>query len=70
MITKLKQILRDLEKYKEALDAFERAIEINPSFTKAWIGKGIVYDRVKKHQKAMEAYERAVDINPIYSDLI
>ena len=61
-----------LEAAKEIrrLEAFERAIDINPSFTKAWIGKGIVCDRIKKHHKAMEAYERAVDINPIYSDLL
>lgn len=55
-------------KYKEAIDAYTRAIDIKRDFADAYVGLGLAYYKLEKYPEAAEAYETAIGINPsIYS---
>ena len=47
------------QRYEEALAAYEQAIHLDPSYAKAYNGKGIALDALKRNQEAQKAYEKA-----------
>jgi cellulose synthase operon protein C len=55
-----------LEKYNmaEALDAFDKALKINPSAAEAWVGKGIVALQKFEIKDAESHAARALECNP------
>jgi tetratricopeptide (TPR) repeat protein len=55
-----------LGKFKKAIEAYEKAIEINPYYGTAYYNMGIAYTGLGKFKKAIEAYEKAIEINPDY----
>jgi len=60
--------LNDLEKYEEAIKAYDEAIQINPEYDDAWFCKGIALNSLEKYVDAVEAYEKALEINPVDAD--
>ena len=60
----IKELLCDnLNKYDEAIRAFDKAIEINPNDSDAWNEKGIALGKLK-YDEAIKAYDKAIEINP------
>ena len=68
------------ESYAEALEAFEKAIEINPQNSEAWVGKGksmdllaaTTYteeDRLKSYEDALQYYDTAIKTARLDHDL-
>jgi len=53
---KLGNELFENERYKYALMAYTRAIELDPNRVKAWIGKGNIYMEFHEFDKALEVY--------------
>jgi len=53
-------------KLDEAIEAFNRAIKLDPKFSEAWNNKGVALLRQGKYDKALEACNKAIDINPEY----
>ena len=51
-------------KYDDALQAFDKAIEIDPQFEPAWLSRGGILDVQGKHDEAIQAYDKAIEINP------
>ena len=51
-------------RYNEAIEAFDKAIEINPKDSDAWNGKGSVLFKLNKFDEAIKAYDKAIEINP------
>ena len=51
-------------KYTDALDAYNRAIEIDPNFAEAWEEKGINLLNLGKDGEAILAIDKAIEINP------
>ena len=51
-----------------AIEAFEHALDINPSYADAFVGKGNVYYRLGEYSKALEQYDIAIKINPKSSE--
>ena len=49
--------------YEEALDAYDKAIEMDPQLAKAWIGKGNALDVMGKYDEAIEAYDSALNLS-------
>ena len=72
MVTKLGIILGlvyyKLEKYQEAIKAYQKAIEIQPDYQKTWNNLGLVYYKLEKYQESIKAYKKAIEIKP--DDLI
>ena len=60
---------QDEEKYLEALDCFQKAIEIKPDFIPAWVYKGITLEQLKRYEEAIACYTEAIDRNPGVADL-
>lgn len=55
---------------EEALNAFKKAIEIEPNAYEAWYGKGAVLNKLNKLQDALAAHEQAIKIEPNYQPSI
>jgi tetratricopeptide (TPR) repeat protein len=53
--------------YEKAIEAYKRAIELNPDFTEAYYHLGMAYSSLGKYKEAVEAYSRAVRIKPDYA---
>jgi superkiller protein 3 len=53
-----------LNKYDEAIAAYNKAIEINPQYSYAWADKGKALVKLGKSEKAITAYDKALEINP------
>jgi len=56
--------LVNLERYEDALEAYEKAIEIKPDYLSALNNKGTALRNLGKNEDALEAYEKAIDIKP------
>ncbi|MGE3854174.1 MAG: protein kinase, partial [Planctomycetota bacterium] len=58
------QVLRRLQKLKEAEAAYLRCIELDPSHDKAWCNLGGVRFTRKDFSGALKDFERALELNP------
>jgi tetratricopeptide (TPR) repeat protein len=47
-----------------ALDAFERALALDPSFEAAWVQKGAALSELDRQQEALDADEHALALDP------
>ena len=54
----------DAGKYKEAIEAYNNAIRLDPNYAIAYNNRGNTYDDLKEYAKAIEDYNRAIDLNP------
>ena len=56
-----------LEQHKSAIGDFEKAIELNPSYTEAYYNCGAAYLGLGQHERALENYNKAIELNPSYA---
>ena len=56
-----------LEQHKGAIGDFEKAIELNPSYTEAYYNCGAAYFGLKQYESARENYNKAIELNPSYA---
>src|SRR5659263_70521 len=49
--------------YDKTIEAFNKAIAIDPNNGHAWFGKGQVFAKLGEYHKAIEAFNRAIAIN-------
>jgi superkiller protein 3 len=52
--------------FSKAIQAYQKVIELDPSFVEAYNNLGIAYQMIGEIDKAFEAYERTTKINPNY----
>jgi tetratricopeptide (TPR) repeat protein len=52
------------ERYEEALDSYEKALQINPDLAHAWSGKGKALDRLNRYEEALNFYDQAIQRDP------
>lgn len=50
--------------YLQALDNYNKALEIEPNFTNAYINRGLLYRGNKKYDMALKDYTKALEIDP------
>jgi tetratricopeptide (TPR) repeat protein len=50
-------------KFKEAIETYEKTIEIKPDYYEAYYGIGVAYAMLNEFDKALEAYEKAIVLN-------
>ncbi|GHO95422.1 hypothetical protein KSF_054700 [Reticulibacter mediterranei] len=62
-IVNLSIALIKLEKYQEALEAFEQAISLDPNNARIFLAKGTLLIMLNRHQEALEAFEQAISLN-------
>ncbi len=53
-----------LGKYSEAIKAYDKAVELDPKYFKAYIDKGVILlNNFKKYEKAIKVFDQAIAIN-------
>jgi tetratricopeptide (TPR) repeat protein len=60
--------LYDLQRYQEALNTYEQAVEIRGDYADAWNGKGKALYELKKYQDALIAYDKSIQLKPDFFD--
>ena len=56
--------LSKLGKFEEAIECYDKAIEINPNFFLALGNKGLALFNLKRYEEAMECFDKIIDIEP------
>ena len=56
--------LGNLKRHAEALEACEKAIDLDPKNAGAWSSKGVALNNLERHAEALEAFEKAIDLDP------
>ncbi len=59
--------LHRLKRDEEALTAYNRAIELDPTYDVAYNNKGTALNNLKRHEEALDAYNRAIELDPIHA---
>ena len=60
--------LANLGKHQQAIECFDKAIEINPNDVNIWNSKGTAFHYLSKYQQAIECFDKAIEINPNDAD--
>ncbi|MBF2066846.1 MAG: tetratricopeptide repeat protein [Calothrix sp. C42_A2020_038] len=60
--------LYELQRYKDALNTYQKAVEIRDDYAEAWYGKGKVLHELRRYQDALLAYDKAIQISPNSKD--
>jgi tetratricopeptide (TPR) repeat protein len=55
--------LNSLERYDEALECLEKAIEIDSNYARAWAHRGDVLESLKRYDEALVSYDRAIELD-------
>jgi tetratricopeptide (TPR) repeat protein len=54
-----------INQYRDALDAYSRAIRLNPNISEVWYDLGTLYESCHNQiQDAVDAYQRAAELDP------
>jgi tetratricopeptide (TPR) repeat protein len=59
----------DLQKqgqYRDALDAYNQAVELDPYYSIAWNGRGNALTALGYYEEAIRSYNRAIELDPYY----
>lgn len=56
------------EKSEDALIAYDKATEVDPSHVSAWNNKGLALFRLKRYQQAIDCYDKALELNPNHAN--
>lgn len=62
--TQAGRLLIRMERFTPALNAYLRALEIDPELHVAWFNLGYLYLQIQRHQQAIEAFRRAAALDP------
>jgi len=50
--------------FENAIDAYTKAIELNPKYTDAYYSRGTAYDDFGNYDQAVNDYSKAIELNP------
>jgi len=54
--------------YQQAINDFNKAIEIYPKLVDAYVNRGSVYFKLGNYQQSMIDYNKAIELNPEYTE--
>ena len=55
---------------KEAIECYDKALEIDAKKASAWYNKGLAFGNLGKYEQAIECYDKALEIEPNYADVL
>jgi len=55
-------------KYNEALNAYNRSLEINSICSSTWFNRGVVLSKLGNNKEALQSYEEAIRLNPLQAN--
>jgi PAS domain S-box-containing protein len=51
-------------KFQEAIQCFDRVIEIEPNHSGAWNGRGVCLKELGRYEEAIQCFEKVISLNP------
>ncbi|MFX1396842.1 MAG: tetratricopeptide repeat protein [Promethearchaeota archaeon] len=61
------QIFYNMERFKDAIERFDKALKIDPEYIEAWGNKGAALAFLNKYNEAAECYDKSLEIDPNFS---
>jgi predicted O-linked N-acetylglucosamine transferase (SPINDLY family) len=61
-------VLRDLQRYQEAVDSYDRAIVLAPGYAEAHNNRGAALMALKRADAALDSYASAISLRPDYAE--
>lgn len=58
---------RNLERYREAIEAYREALRLKPDFATAWNNLGFAYQKMGRSREEIEAYQEALRLKPDFA---
>merc|ERR1719281_1438413 len=55
---------RKLNRFEEALQSYDRTIEIQPDHAQAFNNRGRVLEELNRFEEALQSYDRTIEIQP------
>ncbi|MBH8563665.1 tetratricopeptide repeat protein, partial [Nostoc sp. CENA67] len=65
-LNKQANTLFELQRYQDALAAYQEAVNIRPDYAQGWNGQGKTLSALKRYKEALAAYDKAIQIQPDY----
>ena len=59
-----------VERYDEALVAYDRAIQLDPSYAYAHNNKGLTLNNMNKHESAIRCFDIALKLKPNFLEAV
>ncbi len=56
--------LSQVQRYAEALAAYDRATALNPSYHQSWFNRGQLLTEMGAYGNALESYDKAISLQP------
>ena len=56
--------LLDLNRYKEAIAIYDKAIAFKPDYDEAWFNRGYALDALGQKEAAIDSYDKALEFKP------
>ena len=57
-------VFNNNKQYEKAVEAFDRAIEMDPEFAMAYNNRGIVYGMKEEYYRAIDDFDKAIELDP------
>lgn len=58
--------LYNLNRFPEALEAYDRALNLRPDYAEVWQEKAKTLSELKQYRASQSAYDKAIELNPEY----
>ncbi len=55
-------------RYEEAINAYDKALQLQPSLAEVWNNRGVVLTKLQRYHEAIASYEQAIQLRSDYSD--
>ena len=59
----------ELGELNKSVNAYQKAVELDPQYYQAWVNLGISYRHLEDYDRAEESYQQALAIEPNYANL-
>ena len=56
--------LANSSRCEEAIECYDRALELRPSYARAWLNRGIAFANSGRYDEAVKAYVQALALSP------
>ena len=64
LFSSLGDLLGSAELYKDALDCYQKAVELDQSNASTFVGQGVALGNLERYEEALESFEKAIDLAP------
>lgn len=64
---RLGDVSHALNRYAEAIEAYQRVIELNPQDARSWNSLGTAQAALEHYEAAIQAFERAIELDPAFA---